>query len=88
MIKISPSILSADFAYLARDIQMCIRDSKYIVLLQILDTKKEQDMDVATRVSVQLQMTDPDLKSRDRKLSGQSGAALPPRRRRRPPLFR
>ena len=37
-----------------------------IVLLQILDTKKEQDMDVATRVSVQLQMTDPDLKSRDR----------------------
>lgn len=37
---------------------------KYIVLLQILDTKKEQDMDVATRVSVQLQMTDPDLKSR------------------------
>ena len=39
---------------------------KYIVRLQILDTKKEQDMDVATRVSVQLQMTDPDLKSRDR----------------------
>ena len=35
---------------------------KYIVLLQILDTKKEQDMDVATRVSVQLQLT----KSRDR----------------------
>ena len=39
---------------------------KYIVLLQILDTKKEQDMDVATKVSIQLQMTDPDLKSRDR----------------------
>ena len=39
---------------------------KYIVLLQILDTKKEQDMDVATRVSVQLQMTDPDRKARDR----------------------
>ena len=39
---------------------------KYIVLLQILDTKKEQDMDVATRESVQLQMTDPDLKSRER----------------------
>lgn len=39
---------------------------KYIVLLQILDTKKETDMDVATRVSVQLQLTDPDLKSRDR----------------------
>ena len=39
---------------------------KYVVMLQILDTKKEQDMDVATRVSVQLQLTDPDLKSRDR----------------------
>ncbi len=39
---------------------------KYIVLLQILDSKKEKDMDVATRVSVQLQLTDPDLKSRDR----------------------
>ena len=39
---------------------------KYIVLLQILDTVKEQDMDVAKRVSVQLQLTDTDLKSRDR----------------------
>ena len=39
---------------------------KYIVMFQILDTKKEQDMDVATRVSVQLQLTDPDLRSRDR----------------------
>ena len=39
---------------------------KYIVMFQILDSKKEQDMDVATRVSVQLQLTDPDLKSKDR----------------------
>lgn len=39
---------------------------KYIVMLQILDTKKIKDMDVASRVSVQLQLTDPDLKSRDR----------------------
>ena len=38
---------------------------KYVVMLQILDTKKEQDMNVATRVSVQLQLTDPDLRSRD-----------------------
>ena len=35
-------------------------------MFQILDTKKEQDLDVATRVSVQLQLTDPELKSRDR----------------------
>ena len=39
---------------------------KYIIMMQVLDTKKEQDMDVATRVSVQLQLTDPELKSRDR----------------------
>jgi len=39
---------------------------KYIVMLQVLDTKKVKDMDVATRVGVQLQLTDPDLKSRDR----------------------
>lgn len=39
---------------------------KYIIMLQILDTKKVGDMDVASRVSVQLQLTDPDLKSRDR----------------------
>ena len=39
---------------------------KYIVMLQILDTKKVKDLDVATKVSVQLQLTDPSIKSRDR----------------------
>ena len=39
---------------------------KYIIMMQILDTKKVKDLDVATKVSVQLQLTDPDLKSRDR----------------------
>jgi len=39
---------------------------KYVVMLQILDTKKVEDLDVATKVSIQLQLTDPDLKSRDR----------------------
>ena len=39
---------------------------KYIVMLQILNTKKVSDLDVATKVAVQLQLTDPDLKSRDR----------------------
>ena len=39
---------------------------KYIMMMQILETKKIKDLDVATRVSVQLQLTDPDLKSRDR----------------------
>ena len=35
---------------------------KYI----IMETKKVDDLDVATKVAVQLQLTDPDLKSRDR----------------------
>ena len=39
---------------------------KYNIMLQILDTKKVDDLDVATKVAVQLQLTDPDLKSRDR----------------------
>lgn len=39
---------------------------KYIVYLQILETKKVKDLDVATRVSIQLQLTDPTVKSRDR----------------------
>ena len=39
---------------------------KYIIMMQIMETKKEQDLDVATKVSVQLQLTDPELKSRNR----------------------
>ncbi len=39
---------------------------KYIVMIQILDTKKVNDLDVATKVSVQLQLTDASIKSRDR----------------------
>ena len=38
----------------------------HIVMLQILDSKKIGDSDVASRVSVQLQLTDPSVKSRDR----------------------
>ena len=41
-------------------------EDKYIIMLQILDSKKVKDLDVATKVSVQLQLTDPDAKSRDR----------------------
>jgi len=38
---------------------------KYIVMLQVMDKKKVNDMEVATKVKVQLQLTDPNLKSRD-----------------------
>ena len=39
---------------------------KYIVMLQILDTEPVEDLSLAKRVSVQLQLTDPDIRSRDR----------------------
>ena len=39
---------------------------KYIVQLQVLETKKVKNLDVASKVSVQLQLTDPSVKSRDR----------------------
>ena len=38
----------------------------HIILLQIMDTKPVGDMNVATKVSIQLQLTAPDLKGRDR----------------------
>jgi len=39
---------------------------KYIIMLQITDTKSLEDLELASRVQVQLQYTDPNLKSRDR----------------------
>lgn len=39
---------------------------KYIIMFQILATKKVGDLDVATRVGIQLQLTAADLKGRDR----------------------
>ena len=38
----------------------------HIIMLQVLETKKMGDADIATRVSVQLQLTDPNARSRDR----------------------
>lgn len=39
---------------------------EYIVMLQILESKKLEDLDLATKVSVQLQRTAQDVKARDR----------------------
>lgn len=39
---------------------------KYIIMLQVLSSKKVDGLDVSDKVAVQLQLTDPDLKSRDR----------------------
>lgn len=38
----------------------------HIILMQVKETKKEKDLEIATKVSVELQRTAPDLKSRDR----------------------
>lgn len=39
---------------------------KYIIMLMITESKKVGDLDVATRVVVQLQLTDPEVSSKDR----------------------
>ena len=38
----------------------------HIILMQVKETKKDKDLEVATKVSVEWQRTAPDLKSRDR----------------------
>ena len=38
----------------------------HIVMLQILESKKVGENDVASKVSIQLQLTDPNARSRDR----------------------
>ena len=38
----------------------------HIILMQVKETKKDKDLEIATKVSVELQRTAPDLKSRDR----------------------
>ena len=38
----------------------------YIIMMQVKETKKEKDLDIATKVSVELQRTAKDLRSRDR----------------------
>ena len=40
--------------------------NSHIVMLQILESEKRQDVDVATKVSVELQLTDPNVRAKDR----------------------
>lgn len=48
----------------------------HIVMLQILETKKVGDAEIASRVSVQLQLTDPSARSRDRVVKKSEKAGL------------
>lgn len=41
---------------------------KYIVMLQVLESEDFKDLKLATKVTVQLQTTDPNVRSRDRVL--------------------
>ena len=48
----------------------------HIVMLQILESKPQGDVQIATRVDVQLQLTDPAAKSRDRVVKKSEKAGL------------
>lgn len=39
---------------------------KYIIMIQVMNTEKQGSLELANKVQLQLQLTDPDLKSRDR----------------------
>ena len=39
---------------------------KYIIVIQIMSTAKDTGLEIADKVHLELQLTDPDLKSRDR----------------------
>lgn len=39
---------------------------EYIIMMQILETQKIKDMEVATKVSIQLQLTDTNIRAKDR----------------------
>ncbi len=39
---------------------------KYIVMIQVMNSEKQDGLEMADKVHLQLQLTDPDLKSRDR----------------------
>ncbi len=49
---------------------------KYIIMMQALDTEPLKDISLAKRVSVQLQLTDATLKSRDRVLRSTEKSSL------------
>ena len=49
---------------------------KYIVMIQVMNTTKDGDLEIASKVHLQLQLTDPDLKSRDRVVKKSEKASL------------
>lgn len=39
---------------------------KYVIMMQIIESENVKDMEVAKKVSIQLQYTDPDISAKDR----------------------
>ena len=39
---------------------------KYVIMMQIAETTQLKDMEIASKVSIQLLLTDPDVRARDR----------------------
>ena len=48
----------------------------YIIMMQVKETKKEKDLEIATKISVELQRTAKDLRSRDRIVKKSEKASL------------
>ena len=57
---------NAGLTYKGRPLMRKDNMISHIVMLQVLESKKVNGLDVATRVSVQLLLNDPNLKSRER----------------------
>ena len=49
---------------------------KYLIMMQVLDTEDVKDLKLAKRVSIQLQLTDATLRSRDRVVRSTEKASL------------
>ena len=49
---------------------------KYIIMLQITEEKQSDKLSIPNRIAVQLQYTDPDLKSRDKVLKKSEKSSL------------
>ena len=48
----------------------------HIIVMQVKETRREKDLDIASKISVELQRTAPDLKSRDRAVKRSEKSSL------------
>ncbi len=53
-------------------------NEKHIIMLQVLESQKQGDLDVATKVAVMLALTDPTIRAKDRIIKRSEKAGLYP----------